>query len=60
MARQCSDLTYIKKHGEADVAHADELAQALEAEMTMGYRDAPHFVGEAARNVVDLIAAIYS
>lgn len=31
------DLTYTRVHGEADAAHAEDLANALKAELDMGY-----------------------
>lgn len=56
----CTDFTYIEKHGEADIKHADEFLRALELEMEAGY-ETPWDIAQHARHAAQqLIIKIFA
>jgi hypothetical protein len=56
----CADLTYVRVHGEADVAHSRAFANALMKESSAGYQDAGHIIHHAAKNAVALLLRIFA
>lgn len=56
----CTDLTYTKVHGVADVEHSDAFGKATIAEFEMGYNCGDEFIQKAANLAVHLIRVVYS